>query len=74
MELDKQKRTNKPDEAAQTQGTMWRSATNNYSIRGYEKQVMSHVQKTKNNPVRPRQQAPTPSNASQAETQSNHAS
>ena len=50
MELDKQKR--QQPAANQAKQTLWRSATQNQSLRGYDRQVMDHVTKTKNLPPR----------------------
>lgn len=47
MELEKQKRgTNISSESGKdnkNQSTLWRSATQNHSIRGYDKEVMDHL-------------------------------
>ena len=54
MELEKQKRSTAQVDPTNKEGTKWRSATTNQNIRGYDKAVISHVEKTKTLP--PKQQ------------------
>jgi hypothetical protein len=50
MELEKQKRSTAQVDPTNKEGTKWRSATTNQNIRGYDKAVISHVEKTKTLP------------------------
>lgn len=52
MEMDKQKRSTLTANKDHNEGTLWRSATQNQSLRGYDKQVMEKIQKTKGLPPR----------------------
>ena len=54
MELEKQKRSTGQSDPSNKEGTIWRSATQNQPLRGYDKVVMQHVQKTKG--IAPKQQ------------------